>query len=89
MKKAILKIIIDAFWSWLRGKLFTLVKSPADLQKERDDKQWRELEDEKNEITDRCMPIARAAGDAALYNNLYNRLRQIDREQNQLRPRGR
>ena len=89
MKKAILKIIIDALWSWLKSKLFGPEKSPADLQKEKDDEQWNMLEDEKEEIIDRKLPIARAAGDAALYNNLYNRLRQIDREQNQLRPRGR
>jgi len=89
MKKAILKIIIDALWSWLKSKLFGPEKSPADLQKEKDDEQWNMLEDEKEEIIDRKLPIARAAGDGPLYNSLCHRLWAIDREQNQLRSPGR
>jgi hypothetical protein len=85
--KAIIKIIIDALWSWLKKKLTGPEKSPAEIQKEKDDEQWQKFEDEKNEIIDRKLPIARASNDAALYNKLCDRLRRIDREQYKLRPR--
>jgi hypothetical protein len=85
--KAIIKIILDTLWSWLKDRLFGPKRSPADIQKEKDDAEWQELEDEKNDIIDRKLPIARASNDAPLYNKLANRLRWIDRRQNQLRPR--
>lgn len=82
--KTIIKIILFIIDLLRKPK-----KTTDEKQKEKDDEQWNILEDEKNDIIDRRMPIAYAASDGPLYNKLANRLRQIDREQNQLRPRNR